>query len=127
MDFAIGKVLGEGAFGRVYLGIHKATGMVVAIKKIAKEKVKYMLEQLITEIKIQMYLSHPNIVSLYGFFCDHDHLYTVMEYLEGGSLFSLLKQKKKFAEQQAAEQLKQVCLGLKHMHDRSVLHRDIKP
>ena len=64
----LGKVLGEGAFGQVHLAIHRSTGMVVAIKKIPKEKVKYMLEQFITEIKIQMYFNHPNIVSLYGFF-----------------------------------------------------------
>ena len=80
-DFMVGKVLGEGAFGQVSLAIHKSTGMVVAIKKIPKEKVRYMLEQFITEVKIQLFLSHPNIVSLYGFFSDSDHFYTVMEYL----------------------------------------------
>lgn len=69
--------------------------MLVAIKKVPKEKVKYMLEQFINEIKIQMYLDHPNIVKLYGFFDDATHFFIIMEYMEGGSLFALIKKKKK--------------------------------
>jgi len=42
-----------------------------------------------------MYLNHPNIVALYGFFDDLAHFYIVMEYMEGGNLFGMLKKKKK--------------------------------
>jgi serine/threonine protein kinase len=46
-DFEVGKCKGEGAFGQVFLAIHRATRMLVALKKVPKEKVKYMLEQFI--------------------------------------------------------------------------------
>jgi serine/threonine protein kinase len=49
-----------------------------ALKKVPKEKVKYMLEQFITEIKIQLFLDHPNIVKLYSFFDDDLHFYILM-------------------------------------------------
>ncbi len=46
-----------------------------------------------------MFLNHPNIVQLYGFFDDSTNFYIVMEYMEGGSLFSLIKKKKKISEE----------------------------
>jgi serine/threonine protein kinase len=74
-----------------------------------------------------MFLDHPNIVKLYGFFDDSTHFYIVMEYMDGGNLFALIKKKKKLTEVETIEKLKEVCLGLKEMHDNSILHRDIKP
>ena len=76
--------------------------MLVAIKKIPKEKVKYMLEQFINEIKIQMFLDHQNLVKLYGFFDDATHFFIIMEYMEGGNLFNLIKKNKKISEAEAA-------------------------
>ena len=101
--------------------------MLVAIKKVPKEKVKFMLPQFISEIKIQMFLDHPNIVKLYGFFDDASNFYIIMEFMEGGNLFGLVKKKKKLTEAETVEKLKEICLGLKEMHDNSILHRDIKP
>ena len=69
--------------------------MLVAIKKVPKEKVKYMLDQFINEVKIQLFLDHPNIVKLYGFFDDPSNFYIIMEYMEGGNLFSHIKKNKK--------------------------------
>ena len=46
-DFELGKCKGEGAFGQVFPALHKETKMLVAIKKVPKEKVKYMLDQFI--------------------------------------------------------------------------------
>jgi len=86
-----------------------------------------MLDQFVNEMKIQMFLDHPNIVKLYGFFDDHTHFYIVMEYMEGGCLFSVIKKQKKMSEAEASSKLREICLGLKEMHDNSLLHRDIKP
>ena len=55
--------------------------MLVAIKRVPKQKVKYMLDQFINEIKIQMFLDHPNLVKLYGFFHDLTYFYIIMEYM----------------------------------------------
>ena len=86
-----------------------------------------MLDQFINEIKIQLYLDHPNIVKLVGFFDDATHFYIIMEYMEGGSLYTLVKKQKHLTEADTIEKMKDICLGLKEMHDNSILHRDIKP
>lgn len=86
-----------------------------------------MLQQFINEIKIQMFLDHPNIVKLYGCFDDATNFYILMEYMEGGNVFNLIKKAKKLTQQDTSERLKEICLGLKQMHDHSILHRDIKP
>jgi serine/threonine protein kinase len=47
--------------------------------------------------------------------------------MEGGSLFLQIKKNKKLSENETANRLKEICLGLKEMHENSILHRDIKP
>lgn len=64
------------------------------------------MDQFINEIKIQMFLDHPNIVKLYGFFDDLTHFYIVMEYMEGGSLFSYLKKNKKLTTDETKTKLR---------------------
>lgn len=75
-----------------------------------------MLEQFIQEIKIQFYLNHPNIVKLYSFFDDELHFYILMEYMEGGSLYSYLKKNKTLELEDASMKLREVCEGLQNMH-----------
>ena len=57
-----------------------------------------MLDQFINEIKIQMFLEHTNVVKLYGFFDDPLNFYIIMEYMERGNLFNLIKKQKKLNE-----------------------------
>jgi serine/threonine protein kinase len=54
--------------------------------------------QLVREIKIQSFLSHPNIVKLYTFFADHKHIYLVQELCSSGQLYCLLKRKRRLTE-----------------------------
>lgn len=55
-----------------------------------------MLDQFIQEIKIQLYLNHSKLVKVYGYFADQEHFYMLIEYMEEGSLYSLMKKVKKF-------------------------------
>lgn len=52
------------------MAIHKATGFVCALKKIKKDSVRFMIDQFIQEVKIQMFLNHPKLVKIYGYFAD---------------------------------------------------------
>lgn len=90
--------LGQGKYGKVFMARSKATNFLCAIKTISKAKIKEqnIQETLIREIKIQMYLNHPNIVKLYGFFHDKENLYLVMEFCGDGHLLKLSKQRKIF-------------------------------
>jgi aurora kinase len=108
----LGKVLGSGAFGEVFPAKHKQTGWIFALKKIKKASVKHMLDQFIQEIKIQLFLDHPNIVKLYSFFDDDLHFYILMEYMEEGSLYSYLKKKKTLTLEETSLKLREVCEGL---------------
>lgn len=66
------RKLGSGTFANVYLAIEKRTGFLVTLKKISRNilKTEKCLQQIINEIKLQMYLNHPNILKIYGFYID---------------------------------------------------------
>jgi aurora kinase len=78
-DFIIIKELGKGTFGRVVLAAEKESRMICAIKIMSKRDIrdKNMLDQLVREIKIQMFINHPNIIKIYGFFDDLLHFYII--------------------------------------------------
>ncbi len=61
------------------------------MKQVKKEGVRLMLEQFIQEVKISLFLTHPNVVKFYGFFQDSLNFYILMEYMEDGSLYRLIK------------------------------------
>jgi serine/threonine protein kinase len=81
---------------------------------------------ILREIKIQFYLNHPNLTSLFGYFNDEENLYLVIEALPDGSL-QQVKKKRKLPEKETAAIIKQVSVGLKYMHEESIIHRDLKP
>lgn len=92
-DFIVDKKLGEGKFGCVNLVKHKRTNAVFALKKIPKSLIKsnMMVDQLSLEIRIQSCLKHANILEMYGCFDDKTHLYIVLEYMDGGTLYQRIK------------------------------------
>ncbi|KAF3582775.1 hypothetical protein DY000_02028783 [Brassica cretica] len=103
-DFEIGRPLGKGKFGRVYLAREVKSHFVVALKVIFKEQIeKYKLHhQLRREMEIQTSLRHPNILRLFGWFDDDERIFLILEYAHGGELYGLLKENGHLTEQQAA-------------------------
>jgi hypothetical protein len=92
-DFEVGKPLGHGKFGRVYIARERRNEYIVALKAIDK---KYLLKsglehQLRREIEIQTHLDHENILKLYGCFWDEKRIYLILEYAPGGELYKDLK------------------------------------
>lgn len=92
-DFTVIKQLGKGKFGKVSLVRHDTTGFLCAMKAIDKETIRRenLAGQLAREIKIQLFLKHENIASLYGYFDDDSHVYLLMELCTDGQLHELLK------------------------------------
>lgn len=91
-DFDLGKCLGKGRFGKVFIAREKKTKCLFALKCILKKGIDGQgLEQMIREIKIQSFLKHVNIVNLYGCFEDSVKIYLILELAFQGNLYDLLK------------------------------------
>jgi len=127
-DFEIGKPLGQGKFGNVYLAREKKSNFIVALKVLWKDiLLKCRAEkQLRREIKIQAKLRHPNILRLYGYFHDESRIYLILEYAPGGEVFNELT-KGRFSEKVSARYICAISDALRYLHSMHVIHRDIKP
>ncbi|KDP28732.1 hypothetical protein JCGZ_14503 [Jatropha curcas] len=128
-DFEIGKPLGKGKFGRVYLAREVKSKYIVALKIIFKEQIeKYKIQhQLQREMQIQTSLHHPNILRLYGWFHDNERIFLILEYAHRGELYRELKKKGYLSEKQAATYIASLTNALAYCHEKDVIHRDIKP
>jgi serine/threonine protein kinase len=84
--------------------------------------------QLVREIKIQSFLSHPNVVRLYHTFVDRESIYLFLEPCLDGDLFrSPSKKNGRFSERETREVVKQVCQAVEYLHRNDIIHRDLKP
>ena len=85
----MGKKLGKGRFGDVFLVKEKHLGLIMAMKVISKKDLKesQMENQLLFEIKIQTFLNHPNTLKMYGCFSDSKNVYLLLELASSGCLF----------------------------------------
>ncbi|XP_077523894.1 aurora kinase A-A-like [Amblyomma americanum] len=128
-DFQIGRPLGKGKFGRVYLAREKETKFIVALKVMFKSQLQKnnVEHQLRREIEIQSHLRHPNILCLYNWFHDESRVYLILEYAPQGELYRHLTREGRFTDQRAATYIYQLCNALKVCHSLNVIHRDIKP
>ncbi|KAJ0620704.1 putative protein kinase Aur family [Helianthus annuus] len=128
-DFEIGKPLGKGKFGRVYLAREAKSKYIVALKVIFKEQIeKYRLQhQLKREMTIQTSLRHPHVLRLYGWFHDAERIFLILEYAHGGELYGELRRAGYLSEQQAATYIASLTHALAYCHEKHVIHRDIKP
>ncbi|XP_023897016.1 serine/threonine-protein kinase Aurora-3 isoform X2 [Quercus suber] len=128
-DFEIGKPLGKGKFGRVYLAREAKSKYIVALKVIFKEQIeKYKIQhQLKREMEIQSTLRHPNILRLYGWFHDSERIFLILEYAHGGELYRELRKRGFLSENKAATYILSLAQALAFCHEKDVIHRDIKP
>lgn len=102
-DFEIGRPLGKGKFGNVYLAREKRSRYIIALKVLFKKELQRanVEHQLRREIEIQTHLRHRNILRMFGYFHDESRVYLILEYAPGGELYKLLTSQpnKHFSEQ----------------------------
>ncbi|KFR17161.1 Serine/threonine-protein kinase Nek3, partial [Opisthocomus hoazin] len=127
-EYEVLKVLGEGSFGRVLLVHHRISDQKYAMKEIRLPMSSSDVENSRKEAVLLAKMKHPNIVAYKESFEADGHLYIVMEYCDDGDLMQKIKHQKGkfFPEDTILHWFVQMCLGLKHIHDKRVLHRDIK-
>jgi len=133
-DFIIQKKLGEGHFGSVNLVISQKTNKLYAMKQIKSSMYKNQQEYLEVEreIKLLENLNHPHIVTYFSSFRENNDFYIVIEYINNGCLYDLMKksiqQGTKIEEKKIWTLLIQSLGGLLYLHEnKKIIHRDIKP
>ena len=132
-DFDKIKILGKGSFSSVYLVKRKQDSKIYALKTVFLEKLpKKQQENSINEVRILASIHHQNVISYKEAFWDDNtsSLNIVMEYADDGDLSTKiknLKEKKLFFEEQKIWDLSiQIIQGLKALHDKNIMHRDLK-
>ncbi|XP_011161118.1 aurora kinase C [Solenopsis invicta] len=130
-DFDIGRPLGKGKFGNVYLAREKRSKFIIAMKVLYRSQIEdaKISHQVRREIEIQTHLRHPNILRMYGYFYDDKRIYLILEYAPKGELYKELNNQpdKRFDETRTATYIAQLADALKYCHSKSVIHRDVKP
>ena len=128
--YLVKDLLGKGGMGRVYRAEHTGIGRTVAIKVLHPDlgKSKEASQRFQREALASGRLDHPNIVGVSDSGVLEDGCpYLVMEVLEGEELGKRLEREKRIPWPEAIEILRGVLAGLRHAHEKSVVHRDIKP
>ena len=128
------KKIGQGSYAVVYKAIRLSDNSEVAVKVISVQNFnKKQMENAINEIRIICSIDHPNIVKYFDAQIDQKNkdLYVFMEYLAGGDLSqrisSLKRAKTNMGEKMVWRYTLQILQGLKALHQRQIIHRDIKP
>jgi serine/threonine-protein kinase len=127
--YEIVRRLGRGGMGTVYEGVELQTGQHVAVKllTVGLSQEPGFRQRFEAEIETLRKLNHPHIVRLLGFGEQDENLFYAMELVPGSSLEEQLSLGRCFNWREAVRIGIEVCLALRHAHDRGVVHRDLKP
>eukprot|EP01054_Gregarina_sp_Poly1_P008411 Gregarina_sp_Poly_1__8410@NODE_494_length_7954_cov_165_977304_g228_i1_p7_GENE_NODE_494_length_7954_cov_165_977304_g228_i1NODE_494_length_7954_cov_165_977304_g228_i1_p7_ORF_typecomplete_len202_score25_55Pkinase/PF00069_25/3_6e41Pkinase_Tyr/PF07714_17/7_7e27Kdo/PF06293_14/5_8e07Kinaselike/PF14531_6/3_4e06FTA2/PF13095_6/0_006YrbLPhoP_reg/PF10707_9/4_1e05Pkinase_fungal/PF17667_1/1_3e02Pkinase_fungal/PF17667_1/9_8e02Pkinase_fungal/PF17667_1/0_0042WaaY/PF06176_11/4_9e03WaaY/PF06176_11/0_0068Seadorna_V len=127
-DFDIGRRLGEGQYGAVYLARERRTKYLVALKVIKKTQLLNTFNEhlLRREIEIHSHLIHPNILGFYGWFVTDIHICLILEVAPKGELMDLLVQGG-LPEPTVSKYMMQMISAIRCCHRLNVMHRDLKP
>ena len=125
-DFSIGKAIGKGKFGNVYLAKVKKTRSTVALKVLFKAPMRAAncVHSLRREVEIQCRLKHKNITQLFGYFHDTKNVYLILEYLQQGELFKYVdKQGGCVSESTCKLFMQDIVAAISYLHAHNIAHR----
>lgn len=128
-DFDILKVLGKGSYGKVQLVKHKGSNQIYAMKSISKRLLgeHELVSRIITERDVLLKINHPFLVSARFAFQTETKIFLVLDYVQGGELFSRLREERKFAEERARFYIAELAHAIGYLHSMGICHRDLKP
>ena len=128
-DILILELIGKGSFSDVYRGVidNKKEKRQVAVKVIKKTEVN--INTIESEIKILKQINHKNVVNYINQINTANNTYIITELCNGGTFRRFIKKNYKYSivpENHAKKYFKQICLGVKALHDKNIVHRDLK-
>ncbi len=127
IEWKKGAQIGKGTFGSVFVGLNARTGERFAVKEIGLvDGSRAEVVRLEKEIVLMKRLHHAHIVRYLGTAHGPHHLYIFMEYVPGGSIASMLAQYGAFGQALIRRLVAQVVLGIAYLHEKGIVHRDIK-
>lgn len=126
--YELGRILGEGNFGKVKLARNTDSGQLFAVKIIEKNKIIDLnnADQIKREISTLKLLKHPNVVRLYEVLASKTKIFMVLEFVNGGELFDKIASKGKLKEADGRKMFQQLIDGVSYCHNKGVFHRDLK-
>ena len=120
--YKYGRLIGQGAFGKVNIGLNVLSGRIVAVKSFIKDDLKNSenMAKILYETNLMRKLNHPNITKILETFEDDKYIFIIMEYINGGNLFSFVKKRRKLSEKISKFLFRQIILGIQHIHSKKL-------
>uniref|UniRef100_A0A0D6QZ99 non-specific serine/threonine protein kinase n=1 Tax=Araucaria cunninghamii TaxID=56994 RepID=A0A0D6QZ99_ARACU len=128
-DFELLRVVGQGAFGKVFQVRQKGTNEIYAMKVMKKDKIitRNHVDYMRAERDILTKVVHPFIVQLRYSFQTKSKLYLILDFINGGHLFFQLYRQVTFSEDLARFYTAEIISAVSHLHKNGIIHRDLKP
>jgi len=130
-DFDLRSTVGTGTFGRARVvkvkGSEDRTPLALKILKKSEVLRLKQVEHVKSETKILAMIEHPFIVNLLTTFQDEKRLFLVLEFVNGGELFSHLRKEGRLPNDDARFYAGEITLAFQYLHDKNIIYRDLKP
>ncbi|CAI2372955.1 unnamed protein product [Moneuplotes crassus] len=128
-DFAIKKIIGKGAFAKVFLVRNKQEDKIYAMKVLRKKDIREVEEKhrILLEREVLANIDHPFIIKLHTAFQSSEKLYFVLDFVNGGELYTHLTNEGIFSVEKAKFYAAEITLALECLHQNDIIYRDLKP